>query len=284
MSTSSGEGQTAPKEQTAPIVPDIPEGWLPGKITLVQMEALSSYFAERTAGSSRFTPRVCRGVDCPEAAECPLLRLGIDPPLGHQCFVELNLMKNFVLAAAAELDGEGSSVYDLNTIGSIAINNLLIKRLAERLAREEVIIDTVAAISEDGQQIMELKPHPSLLSIERLTRQIQMFQRDLLATRKEKSRDEARRLLSPTEVMDKLRIRMESVREGIEAGQRELLAHQGDVIDADFTLKEDTVEEDAPKDTPQETPQEAPQEVPQETPRDPQTGFLVNGDEDTKAS
>lgn len=264
-------------KQEASVVPEMPLGWLPGPITLEQMEVLASYFAARIAGPARSTPRTCRGQDCPVAAECPLLVLGIDPPVGRQCFVELNLLKNFMETAIKEVEGAESSLFDQNTIGAIAFNNLFIKRLAETLAGEEVIINTLAAISEDGQQIMELKPHPSLISIERITRQIQMLQRDLLVTRKEKSRDDARHLLSPTEVMDKLRVRMEAVREGIEAGQQELLEHQTDIVEADFTIKED----EPPKKEEQKEVEQKKEEGKEVTPeRDPQTGFLIenNGD------
>lgn len=256
-----------------------PEGWKPPTITQALLEEISKSFAPHRSGSHRFTPFICKGPECESYESCPLHIRGIEVPVGYQCIIELNLIENFVSAMASELGADNNNVFDIASVGAIAINNIVIKRALERLAREGLIVDSFRALTREGVPVFERKAHPSVHIIKEYQKLNQDVASGLMATRKEKSKDQARKRVSPSEIAEKLRQKLLAAREAVTTGEARLREHfKGEVIEADFEVKNDEANP-GPGDNGSATDGEADHEEAQEEGqevliRDPRTGVL----------
>lgn len=279
-----------------------PSGWELPQLTEEQINEIAEAFRPHKAGVAKFSPRRCPGPSCHEAQDCPLVRQEIPLPVGRACFVELNLINTMVGAMAQELQLDKDEVFAVNSIGAIAINNVVIKRAMEILNREEIIVDSFRAMTPEGDPVFERKAHPSVGVIKEFQKLTQLIQQDLMATRKERSKDAARKRISPTEIAQKLKEKMQQARIGVDQGMARLKEHyneqnqEPEVIEADFQVVEEKTDgdrQDVQRNGGQRRPEEAGQESqegkegsqePEEAhdseeerellKRDPRTGFL----------
>lgn len=215
-------------------------GWTP-RITPEQLENIGQYFQIHATGVSSYSPLRCTGPNCSWYRECPLVKNDIDLPIDNYCPVELTLINSWVRDMAAELKLEPNSIFDLFSIGAIAINQIMTKRALKVLSEEDFIIEHFRAMTPDGQAIFERRVHPALNAVKEMTKSSQQIQSDLMATRKEKSKGEARTRMSPSEQLKKLQDKMKQVQVTVQDGQNELMKHYGDlnrVIEADFVVVE----------------------------------------------
>jgi hypothetical protein len=215
----------------------VPVGYQLPAFTEPELLDIAEYFRSHQNGIGKFVPRVCHGPSCPDHADCPLVRLGKNLPMGRMCFTELNLINTWAQAMASELGLKENDVFDRWQIGGMVLNGILIKRAAEILGRADMVVDSFRGFTPDGQAVMEQKAHPAIGIIDTLQKRNQALQTDLMATRKEKSKDDARKRLSPTEVLQKLRDKMRLAQEGVEHGQQQLLEHRR-VLDAEYHVVE----------------------------------------------
>lgn len=284
----------------------VPVGYQLPAFNELELMEIAEYFRSHQTGVSKFVPKVCHGPSCTDHSECPLVRMGKTLPMGRMCFIELNLINTWAQAMANELGLKEGDVFDRWQIGGMVLNGILIKRAAELLGRSELVVDSFRGFTPDGQAVMEQKAHPAVSIIDVLQKRNQALQTDLMATRKEKSKDDLRKRLSPTEVLQRLRDKMKLAQDGVSAGQIQLLEHRK-VLDAEYTVSEvnhagtngklrDEHQGDRRVDARVQTPkagqglleqdtrvQEAQKQVPGQTvrevkfKRDPKTGFLVEG-------
>lgn len=259
------DGHTDQGEQ--PFNAELVVNWNPPELTDKELEDLNGFLGVYAGGGAPFVPRVCPGPSCDQIASCPLHKQGIPLPVGKQCFVELSIVRQSMQAMANELDTH--SYFDVISIGSIALNQILVKRAAEVLANEAIIADSFRAITPQGEAIFERKAHPAVGVLDRFQKRNQEIQSDLLATRKEKSKDDARKSLSPSETAKRIREKMAQSRKGLASAEDRLREHYQDegVVDAEFTVedtKESTTEEKGEEKRDEEKPK-----------RDPNTGLLM---------
>jgi hypothetical protein len=289
--------------------PIVPVGWSLPELTSEEMEKISLHFRSHRAGISKFTPMMCRGPDCEFASECVLMQNGIRPPTDRQCFVEANLVKTWMQGMADELNIKEDDFFDVTSIGAIAINQIIMKRALGVLSREPLIVESFRAMTPEGEPVFEDKANPAIAIIREFTKLNQDIYRDLMVTRREKSKDMARKFITPTEAAQKLRERMKQVEVGLTQGKKSLIEHRqsqrvGEVIDAEFSIggktdgdqqgnrREDRGiqgEEGAPvrrEESPsvRQEREEPPKERKVRMRRDPKTGFMMAYDgEDTSA-
>jgi len=215
----------------------VPTGYLLPTFNEVELGQIAEYFRSHQAGMSKFTPKICTGPSCHEHTDCPLVRMGKPLPIGRMCFIELNLINTWAQGMARELDIKPDDVFDRWQIGAIALNGVLIKRAAEALGRSDIVVDSFRGFTPEGAAVMEQKAHPAIGIIDTLQKRNQALQTDLMATRKEKSKEDARKRLSPTEVLQRLREKMKLANKGVEDGQKRLIEHRQE-LDAEFTVVE----------------------------------------------
>lgn len=224
--------------------PLTPAGWTLPDLTPEEMSHISQHFRSHRAGIPKFTPLICKGPDCEFASECVLVQQGIQPPVGRQCFVELNLIRTWMQGMADELELEGNNFFDVASIGAIAINKIIMKRALGVLAREPLVVESFRAMTPDGDPVFENKANPAIAILREFTKLNQEIYRDMMVTRREKSKDAARKIISPTEAAERLRERMKQVEVGLAEGRKTLVEHRqslkvGEVIDAEFSVEGD---------------------------------------------
>ena len=247
-----------------------PGGWQLPDLSEDELKAFGDYLNAHAGGVHRYSPLKCRGPNCAFAGDCPLIRMNKNVPMGRTCPVELTLVHRYMQEMIDELAVQKGNNFDLNTVGAIAINQVLLKRVLNALSDETPVMDHFRGLTREGQAVFERKMHPAFDRIERIMDQMQRLQTDLMATRREKSKDNLRKRLSPSESAKKLKERLDASRKGVASSEQKLLEHYG-VVDADFKVVESPTEaSDQPKTEPaQKDPVQRPR-------RDPRTGFLVH--------
>jgi hypothetical protein len=216
------------------------DGWSPN-ITPAQLKEISRYFHTRRNGVALYSPMRCDGPGCRYRRECPLVAHGIDLPIDNYCPVELTLVQSWMMDMAKELQLDRENIFDLFSIGAIAINQIMTKRALRALSEEDFIVEHFRAMTPEGVAIFERRVNPSVTAIKELHKSSQGLQQDLMATRREKSKGEARTRLSPSETMKKLQEKLKQVNVTVEDGQKELMRHYGrldDVMEAEFVVVE----------------------------------------------
>jgi len=179
-----------PKEEPKDII-ESPKGWVVPNLDEKEQKNISKFFRSHKAGVPRFVPKICTGPDCDVSQDCPLLNQGIKPPMHRQCFVEVNLIQMWMQGMVDDLDIQPNDVFDLQSIGSIALNLTMIKRITETLSHENMFQQAFRAVTPDGGTITEMKAHPGLKEMREFQKLNQSTQSGLMATRKEKSKDAA---------------------------------------------------------------------------------------------
>jgi hypothetical protein len=228
--------------KTEELAPLAPPGWSLPEMTTEEMSQISQHFRSHKAGIPKFTPLICRGPDCEYAEECILIQQGVQPPLQRQCFVETNLIRTWMQGMADQLELEESDFFDVASIGAIAINQIIMKRALGVLAREPLVVESFRAMTPEGDPVFENKANPAIAILREFTKLNQEIYRDLMVTRREQSKDAARKIISPTEAAQKLRDRMKQVEVGLAQGKKSLIDHRqslktGEVIDAEFSVE-----------------------------------------------
>lgn len=233
------------KKKEEPAVSDAlvaPRGYQLPQLSEEEMKEISAYFRSHTGGIAQYSPKICTGPACEIMHECPLHQRNLPLPVDSQCFVELNLIRAFMVGMAQDLDIKAEHIFDLHSVGAIAINKVLIKRALDVLAREDLIVDSFRAMTPDGHPIFERKAHPSIAILKDLTKLNQIIQSDLMATRKEKSKDALRKRISPTQAAQDLKKKLAAARKGLAQGHQKLVDHytgeESEVVEAEFTVNE----------------------------------------------
>lgn len=271
--------------------PLVPAGWDLPPLSGKEMKSITDNFRPHKAGVPKFAPLLCEGPNCQYASECVLVQQGIQPPIGRQCFVEANLIHAWMQGMAESLEDKGEDLdqFDRAAIGALAINQVMMKRALSLLAREPMVVASFRAMTPDGDPIFENKKNPALDILKEFTKLNQSIQQDLMVTRREKSKDAARKILSPTEAAERLKKKMAAVKAGLSEGQKTLVEHRKAMESAqiiDVEVKESAHgnlsrdegneglrrKEEDPKEEPQEDEPEEGEEV---LIRDPNTGFLI---------
>lgn len=256
-----------------------PGGWQLPELTDPEMQAFTDYFNAHVGGVHKYSPTKCHGPSCQFAADCPLLRLGKSVPIDRNCPLELTLIRQYMQTMIDELQIQKGNSFDLSTVGAIAINQVLLKRVLDALSSETPVVDHFRGLTREGDAVFERKMHPAFDRVERLQDQMQRLQSDLMATRREKSKDNLRKRMSPSEQAKRLKDRLDAARKGVAESDQKLLEHYG-IVDAEFKAVDAKVEATA------EEPRQPAKPIidletsglvkrPERLQRDPRTGFLV---------
>lgn len=212
------------------------DGWTPS-ITIDQLRGVAKYINTRRNGVSKYTPLKCYGPNCSWYGECPLQLNSVDLPIDNYCPIELTLIQQMVGDMTTELKVEPGSVFDLYSVGAIAINQIMTKRALKVLSDEPFIIEHFRAMTMEGVAIFERRVHPAMAEIHKLNKSSQAIAADLMATRREKSKGDARTTASPSETVNKLKAKLKEVKRQAAEGTKRLMEHYGEISDAEYTLK-----------------------------------------------
>lgn len=187
------------------------------EFTPAEAQKVTSHIRRLSTGSSAMTPMMCHGPQCPFASRCPLQQMD-KAPIGKQCLIEVQLMKEFIVRAMNEYDVDPNSFTEVAYINELAEIEILMMRLNMSISRPEnaeLVIDQVIAIGQDGTPIIQKQASPFLDQKEKLLARRSKIVKLMVGDRQEKYKKEAALKVKldkdPSSKMAQMRGRLESL-------------------------------------------------------------------------
>lgn len=112
-----------------------------------------------STGSTAMVPMYCGGDICPFKDRCPLFAMK-KHPLGKQCLIEVQLIKEWIMRYFDEYDIDPNNFTEVGYINELAEIEILLMRLNMNLAKpsnSELVVDQVVGIANDGQTPLLMK-------------------------------------------------------------------------------------------------------------------------------
>lgn len=207
-------------------------------LTEDQKQIIGKYMGDMRYGISGIAPIICKGDQCPFYNKCPLVKAGIELPIGKDCPVEASLQKmwteQFIQASGIDLNAGDVSAYDLLLLNDLSNFQLLEARATMELSENpQIQLKTVVAFDKDGQPVFSYTLNSLIQFKEKISKMKMKILREMIATRKVQSEDDNRRSNDRSVIMaDKLRQLKERL------GKDAI-----NIVDADFTVKEEKKDE-----------------------------------------
>jgi hypothetical protein len=163
------------------------------EFTPQEASKLTNHIKRLSTGASAMTPLVCHGPQCPFASRCPLQQMG-KAPIGKQCLIEVQLMKDFIIRAMMEYDVDPNSFTEVAYINELAEIEVLLMRLNMSISRPEnaeLVIDQIVAIGQDGTPVIQKQVSPYQEQKEKLLARRSRVIKLMVGDRQEKYKKEA---------------------------------------------------------------------------------------------
>lgn len=126
------------------------------QFTLSEARKYKAMVMNYSTGSCASTPVLCTGEHCPWADRCPLYTMG-KAPLGRQCLIELNIIKNAQLSYLNEYDVDPYNYTEWTMINELADIEVYLWRINQNLARNadlaSGIVEQTTGVTPQGHEI-----------------------------------------------------------------------------------------------------------------------------------
>ena len=158
-----------------------------------EAKKIHTHLQKLSTGATAMVPLYCAGNQCPFAHACPLVEIN-KAPLGRQCILEVQLLKEWTLRYFKEYEVDPSSFTEIGYINELAEIEILLNRLNMNLAKPEhaeLVIDQVAHISHDGTPILQKQLSPFMEQKERLYNRRSKVVKLMVGDRQERYKKEA---------------------------------------------------------------------------------------------
>ena len=135
-----------------------------------EAKKIHAHLQKLSTGSTAMIPIYCAGPQCPFAHRCPLIQID-KAPIGRQCIIEVQLLREWTLRYFEEYDVDPNNFTEIGYINELAEIEILLTRINMNLAKPEnaeLVIDQVAHISHDGTPILQKQLSPFMDQKERL--------------------------------------------------------------------------------------------------------------------
>ena len=135
-----------------------------------EAKKIHAHLQKLSTGSTAMIPIYCAGPQCPFAHRCPLVQID-KAPIGRQCIIEIQLLREWTLRYFEEYDVDPNNFTEIGYINELAEIEILLTRINMNLAKPEnaeLVIDQVAHISHDGTPILQKQLSPFMDQKERL--------------------------------------------------------------------------------------------------------------------
>ena len=189
---------------------------------------IHTHLQKLSTGATAMVPLYCAGSQCPFAHSCPLVEIN-KAPLGRQCILEVQLLKEWTLRYFEEYDVDPHNFTEIGYINELAEIEILLNRLNMNLARPEnaeLVIDQVAHISHDGTPILQKQLSPFMEQKERLYNRRSKVVKLMVGDRQERYKKEA---ALKVKVDQDPSSQMAHMRSKLEALQRNLTETAGNI-------------------------------------------------------
>ena len=151
-------------------------------------QALSVATAMRNTKHALYAraPMVCKGVDCPSYATCPLAQYDLTPE-GERCPVEISALVDMFEKYCEELRVKEDDFVDMTLVRELVAIDVQLDRAADRLAAEDFIQEVNVGVTESGRAIKKPEIHKAFEVQEKLMKRRHEILQLLNSTRKDKA-------------------------------------------------------------------------------------------------
>lgn len=203
------------------------------KMTPEQARALDTHLRKLSTGSTAMVPMYCAGPSCPFAGRCPLQSMD-KAPVGKQCLLEVQLLKEFIIRYFNEFDIDPNNFTEVGYVNELAEILILEMRLNMSLSRPEnaeLMIDQVASIGSDGTPIIQKQLSPYMEQKEKLAARRSRIIKLMVGDRQEKYKKEAALKVKldadPSSRMSRMRSQLEKLQRQLDNLSTEIPTESG---------------------------------------------------------
>lgn len=188
-----------------------------------EAKRINSHLRKLSTGTTATVPLYCGGPSCPFGSTCPLQRMD-KAPIGRQCLIEVQLIKEFLIRYFEEFDIDPNNFTEIGYINELAELMILEMRLNRVIARSEnaeLIIDQVVSIGQDGTPIIQKQISPYMEQKEKLQNRRSKIIKLMVGDRQEKYKKEAALKIKmdadPSSKMAKMRTQLENLQRQLDS-------------------------------------------------------------------
>lgn len=163
------------------------------ELTPTEARKIHTHLQKLSTGSTAMVPMYCGGQICPFALRCPLQQID-KAPVGKQCLIEVQLMKEWIIRYFDEYDVDPNNFTEIAYINELAEIEILLMRLNMNIAKAEnaeLVIDQVAGFTNDGTPIIQRQLSPFMELKDRLANRRSKVIKLMVGDRQEKYKKEA---------------------------------------------------------------------------------------------
>lgn len=154
---------------------------------------IHTHLQKLSTGSTAMIPIYCAGPQCPFAHRCPLIEID-KAPIGKQCIIETQLIREWTLRYYEEYDIDPNNLTEIGYINELAEIEILLTRLNINLAKPEhaeLVTDQVVGISSCGTPIIQKQLSPFMDQKEKLQNRRSKVIKLMVGDRQERYKKEA---------------------------------------------------------------------------------------------
>jgi hypothetical protein len=187
------------------------------EFTPEEARKVSNHLRKLSTGSTAMTPMYCAGNLCPFANRCPLQQIG-KAPIGKQCLIEVQLMKEWIIRYIEEYDIDPNNFTEVAYVNELAEIEVLLMRLNMNIAKAEnaeLVIDQEVGATNQGDPIVQKNVSPFMDLKDRLQARRSKIIKLMVGDRQEKYKKEAALKVKldadPSSKMAQMRTRIENL-------------------------------------------------------------------------
>ena len=186
------------------------------EFTPKQAKKVHAHLLKLSTGASAMTPMYCGGEICPFSDRCVLFGMN-KHPLGKQCLIEVELMRQWTVDFMEEFDVDPSITTEVAYANELAELAVLERRVNMNLARAsnaELVVDQTVGVDRDGDPIMQKVISPFMELKDKISNRRSKIIKLMVGDRQEKYKMEAALKMKleddPSSKMAAMRTKLES--------------------------------------------------------------------------
>ena len=212
------------------------------KMTHAQAKKIHHHLRKLSTGATAMTPMYCAGALCPVATRCPLVQMrnAENPedrghpqhgkaPVGKQCIIEVQLIKEWIIRYFEEFDIDPNNFTEVGYINELADLMVLEMRINMNLAKPEnasLIVDQTVGVDREGDPIVQKQISPFMEMKEKINTRRSKIITLMVGDRREKYKMEAALKIKidsdPSTEHAEMRARLEKLKRELDNVSKEL--------------------------------------------------------------
>jgi len=218
------------------------------KLTPADARRIHNHLQKLSTGAAAMVPLYCGGEKCPFKERCPLYSIG-KHPLGKQCLLENQLLKEWIMRYFHEYDVDPNNFTEVGYINELAEIEILLMRINMNLSKpenSELVVDKVVGILNDGETPLIQKDLSPFIELkERLQARRSRIIKLMVGDRQEKYKELAATKMrsedDPSSNAAKLRGQMDRILAQAKDLDRKIKEAEGNIVDAEIVEAEEDV-------------------------------------------